>query len=67
MISPGQRGPSSGKDESYLARMADAVPLRRHGSPVDPRVAKVTVRVEKSGALRFARSVGVESTRPPQK
>ena len=29
----------------------------------DPRVAKTVVRVEKPGALRFARSVGVEITR----
>jgi len=33
----------------------------------DPRVAQVTVRVEKPGALRFARSVGVEITRARQK
>jgi len=29
----------------------------------DPRVQRVTVRVEKPGALRFVRSVGVEITR----
>jgi FolB domain-containing protein len=29
----------------------------------DPRVERVTVTVEKPGALRFARSVGVEITR----
>jgi len=29
----------------------------------DPRVERATVRVEKPGALRFARSVGVEITR----
>jgi FolB domain-containing protein len=29
----------------------------------DPRVERVTVRVEKPGALRFARSVGVEIDR----
>ena len=29
----------------------------------EPRVERVTVRVEKPGALRFARSVGVEITR----
>jgi FolB domain-containing protein len=30
----------------------------------DPRVEEVSVRVEKPGALRFARSVGVEIHRP---
>jgi FolB domain-containing protein len=30
----------------------------------EPGVVKVQVRVEKPGALRFARSVGVEITRP---
>ncbi|HOF88075.1 MAG TPA: dihydroneopterin aldolase [Armatimonadota bacterium] len=29
----------------------------------DPRVRRARVRVEKPGALRFARSVGVEITR----
>lgn len=31
-----------------------------------PRVAKVRVRVEKPGALRFARSVGVDIERPAE-
>jgi FolB domain-containing protein len=30
----------------------------------DPRVEEVSVRVEKPGALRFTRSVGVEIHRP---
>ncbi|MBN2257011.1 MAG: dihydroneopterin aldolase [Anaerolineaceae bacterium] len=32
-----------------------------------PRVQSVTVRVEKPGAVRYARSVGVEITREPER
>ncbi len=31
-----------------------------------PKVARVRVRVDKPSALRFARTVGVEITRPPE-
>ena len=50
------------EDSSFLLveRLAQAV---ADACLEDPRVARVTVLAEKPGALRFARTVGVEITR----
>jgi len=34
-VAPGLILPPAGKDENYLARLAEAVPLRKHGGPGD--------------------------------
>jgi hypothetical protein len=34
-VAPGLILPPAGKDKSYLAGLAESVPLRRHGEPAD--------------------------------
>jgi pteridine reductase len=45
-ISPGLILPPAGKDESYLERLAETAPLKRHGSPQD--IAQAVVYLLKS-------------------